>query len=56
MSATTLNKTRNHFANIFARLNDITNYEVEKSTPLGRETKKSDFINYYANINITHKR
>ena len=52
----TLNKTRNHFANIFARLNDITHNEVERSTPLGRETKKSDFINYYANINTTHKR
>ena len=55
MSAT-VTKTRNHFANIFARLNDITNYEVEKSTPLGRETKKEEFVNYYANINTTHKR
>ena len=54
MSATVA-KTRNHFANIFARLNDITHSELEKSAPLGRETKKSDFINYYKNINSSYK-
>ena len=56
MSATTLNKTRKHFNNIFARLNDITNYEVEKSTPLGRETKKEDFVRYYNNIHADYRR
>ena len=54
MSAT-VTKTRNHFANIFARLNDITHAEVEKSTPLGRETKKADFVAYYSNINSKYK-
>ena len=54
MSATVA-KTRNHFANIFARLTDMTHAEVEKSTPLGRETKKADFINYYASLNSKYK-
>ena len=55
MSAT-VTKTRNHFNNIFARLNDITHNEVERSTPLGRETKKSDFVAYYASINENYRR
>ena len=54
MSATVA-KTRNHFANIFARLTDITHAEVEKSTPLGRETKKADLINFYSKLNTSYK-
>ena len=46
----TVAKTRNHFSRIFDRLNDITHSELEKSAPLGRETKKEDFVAYYANI------
>ena len=56
MSATTLNKTRTHFNNIFARLALITESEVERSTPLGSETKKSDFINYYNALSSNYKR
>ena len=56
MEATTLNKTRTHFNNIFARLALITESEVERSTPLGRETKKSDFVNYYNSISSNYKR
>ena len=47
----TVEKTRNHFSRIFDRLNDITHSEFEKSTPLGRETKKNDFVRYYSNLN-----
>ena len=52
----TLKKTRNHFANIFARLDDITHNEVERSTPLGRETRKSDFIAFYSSLNTNYRR
>lgn len=56
MSATTLKKTRTHFNNIFARLALITESEVERSTPLGSETKKEDFIRYYNNIHADYRR
>ena len=58
MSATvtdTITTTRNRFAKIMDRLNDITHSELEKSAPLGRETRKSDFINYYNAINSNYK-
>ena len=56
MSATTLKKTRKHFNNIFARLALITESEVERSTPLGSETKKEDFIAFYSALNSNYKR
>ena len=58
MSATTtdtITTTRNRFAKIMDRLNDITHSELEKSAPLGRETKKEDFIHFYSNINSKYK-
>ena len=55
MSATGT-KTRNHFANIFARLNDITHAEVERATPIGREVKKDDLIRFYSSMNPLYKR
>ena len=54
-ASATVERTRNRFAKIMDRLNDITHSELEKSAPLGRETKKKDFINYYASLNSSYK-